>query len=1477
MRTIKRISLLVLGFVLILSQNAPYVFANEDPIEPEVILTAESIEGNTVTLQLTSTGNAEEFIVEFPDGATFDQEVTRSLNHVEASMQYDNENSTLTVVKEGGNFLFVAGNLPEGSNTFYVTAYHGGQEVAANEMIVTVTATVTPEDNTDINPENQEVTNNEETRQEDIVNMDDEIKESDQQNDSIISSEEGITNDEQISENEITDTQDTQESKPDENNDDDLILQSDDAELQSQAYIVPDGNLELYFNALEQEVVSGRTSNYQLDLKATGSQTRYENAELVVELPQSDEVNMIYPQIINGVPDDSLRIANVLPLYDEITQTLTYVIPELETGQSYRINIKATPELGTTPVSNLTTNQRIMTAQAQFTSLSTEETITATPDDIYIISDASVNINKVYQGAERTISGEKQEILGAPIANDYLKWELRVNVPKQNFGQSFLREGSKIIVRDLVPQELEFFPEDQTPGFMGVYDSTDRTITWEFDAPTFEQQALSTNSLFSENLNVTLRINSATPDYSFLTNQANVIIDVHKGENESLITRTDNASSTVEMGGVGINPGIVEGELYYGFHLGPSNGSGGSQDLSNAGDIPVVTDDASLTFLNWIHLSNNNLEYSYNGGPWTSGGQNLPLQNQILASGYQQYTMEYTIDSKLKLNRLGVFMPVDEWNVNSPLRYYSVTPATYIQFKVNGVWRAEYQFDFLPGQDFRLLNVIDYGVAENEHVEAYRYIVRDAPGTMSTGIFSYYDVYDGAVGLATNTVTYNYELNDGTRVWLRPWSDNHPDGPSSHGQRSVNIVGFMDTEPTVRTSINFVDGSDTVLNVDSNIQRGNNRIQVEFENTASSPDNVTGPVELVALLPPGVKLADLLNLTYTGSSSPPSYEVIGEVNGQLQVKFNFDVNRLLPGERITASFDVDVTRTAPSTLEMQVYGFSSNSNLQVPSNQGDTVARSVLELDANDLNGNDIFSDFRVKSENRYTILKSDNLLITKEVKGELDSEYSLFGYTTPDGDVNYRFNLTNTTGEVIEKFSFLDVLPSVGDLGITDNVPRGSQFEVLLKGPISFTDTLWEDQVTVLYSTAKNPSRSDLYSTVDFPNGASLPTDPAGAEIPDWLTETEVIDWSAIHSFKIVMNDGVEWLEGQNIVFEIEAIAPALPVDRSLLDPEAALEDRAAWNSFAVTTNGLLAVEPLRVGVVMEYDIEDPVVEKTVDGQTETLDLANRDQVFTWEVDYSFGNFIDGWDSVVLRDEVHELLEILAVRILDEAGNDISDTGTLTVTDNLVTFVPDKVDDSYSYLSGSVYTLEIDTSIRADVTNEELLPFIQGNGIPNQAELIIDDDPTLSNEVNVKPPGYAGLDVTKVDEETGEVLAGATFELRACASADTPAGDCTLVETLTTDASGIISFRDLPLGEYVLIETEAPDGYRLLTAPVRITLADADAGEIVERTVENSKNGWELPATGGIGALIYTLIGLILMAITAFALFRRKEQPVVQ
>lgn len=152
---------------------------------------------------------------------------------------------------------------------------------------------------------------------------------------------------------------------------------------------------------------------------------------------------------------------------------------------------------------------------------------------------------------------------------------------------------------------------------------------------------------------------------------------------------------------------------------------------------------------------------------------------------------------------------------------------------------------------------------------------------------------------------------------------------------------------------------------------------------------------------------------------------------------------------------------------------------------------------------------------------------------------------------------------------------------------------------------------------------------------------------------------------------------------------------------------------------------------------------------------------------------------------------------------------------------------------------------------------------------------------VTVKPV-EAGLVIQKVDEK-GNNLAGAVFELQDENGKVVTVEPGTLVKVNGEDFEGNltdleedenepgrITITGLKSGNYKLVETKAPQGYRLLTKAVDVELI---ADENVQIEVKNKKTGWNLPTTGGIGTVLFTAIGIALMAGALFMFLRRKNE----
>lgn len=105
----------------------------------------------------------------------------------------------------------------------------------------------------------------------------------------------------------------------------------------------------------------------------------------------------------------------------------------------------------------------------------------------------------------------------------------------------------------------------------------------------------------------------------------------------------------------------------------------------------------------------------------------------------------------------------------------------------------------------------------------------------------------------------------------------------------------------------------------------------------------------------------------------------------------------------------------------------------------------------------------------------------------------------------------------------------------------------------------------------------------------------------------------------------------------------------------------------------------------------------------------------------------------------------------------------------------------------------------------------------------------------------------------------------------------------LTSNAEGQFEIKGLEYGTYYLEEKTAPAGYAKLNGPIEFevkegsyTSFDCDINYEQDQTQTDAKcvanKKVSIPQTGGIGTVIFTVVGVMLMVGAAFALKRRKE-----
>ena len=399
---------------------------------------------------------------------------------------------------------------------------------------------------------------------------------------------------------------------------------------------------------------------------------------------------------------------------------------------------------------------------------------------------------------------------------------------------------------------------------------------------------------------------------------------------------------------------------------------------------------------------------------------------------------------------------------------------------------------------------------------------------------------------------------------------------------------------------------------------------------------------------------------------------------------------------------------------------------------------------------------------------------------------------------------------------------------------------------------------------------------------------------LPDYTVVTGTDGRGSFSLTKNAMPDGVY------LVVEREHAAISAPVEPFYVILPATATDGSGWE-YEVT------VQP-KNEVKGDVDIEKDVI--SIGNDKASVDAYAP---HTWIIGAAVPVDLAMGKSYVISDTLDARLDFLGnVRVQAEHGTDNTVVPTvltegedyvLTVTDN-DSLTEGKLRDSFTVAltrsgmqkaaaaAGENYAAwRIRVYFDAQINANAAL----GEEIPNRAELDYTNSVGFDFDVESDIPRVCtgGAGRVKVDgDEEKTTLSGAEFRLYRAAQesesglrlegVDVPVVAVSFfdnaellggkVTSVTTGADGKASFCGLAYGTYYLVETKAPAGYNLLTVPVELVIDGSSHGAERAVTVIN-RSGVELPETGGAGTVIFTVVGLAMMAAAGVLLVLQKKK----
>lgn len=313
-------------------------------------------------------------------------------------------------------------------------------------------------------------------------------------------------------------------------------------------------------------------------------------------------------------------------------------------------------------------------------------------------------------------------------------------------------------------------------------------------------------------------------------------------------------------------------------------------------------------------------------------------------------------------------------------------------------------------------------------------------------------------------------------------------------------------------------------------------------------------------------------------------------------------------------------------------------------------------------------------------------------------------------------------------------------------------------------------------------------------------------------------------------------------------------------------------------------------IDVYLKGKTPDP--EKTINNKK--YDSAQVGDIVDFKVESMVPN-MTGYDKYyyVFKDTMTEGLTVSEdkLNLVVKIGGTVVNTSeyTLTVDGTNRTFT---VSFNDFYAKHAKDANESLTFTYSAVVNEKAIN--DTNTSTNKAEVSYGNNPgnlTKGDPSEVKVLTHT-LKINKVDEQN-KSLAGAEFALYRenvgkgklefvdegkgiyrIATTD----DVTTTDTLVSPEEGVITVKGLSEGHYVIEETKAPDGYAKLKNTITKTISvgeNAPQTVTVEEKVTNKTESW-LPETGGMGTVIFTVVGVVgVLAIlsTYFKKGKKREE----
>jgi len=284
------------------------------------------------------------------------------------------------------------------------------------------------------------------------------------------------------------------------------------------------------------------------------------------------------------------------------------------------------------------------------------------------------------------------------------------------------------------------------------------------------------------------------------------------------------------------------------------------------------------------------------------------------------------------------------------------------------------------------------------------------------------------------------------------------------------------------------------------------------------------------------------------------------------------------------------------------------------------------------------------------------------------------------------------------------------------------------------------------------------------------------------------------------------------------------------------------------------------------EVDANTVAAGDTVDFKLNSTVPENLKEIIKYEVGAEGDEFADGTAEGTYTLTFHDQMDVAFVNptgYVVKIGNKELTTGQYTIrTENLADGCDFEIDLDLAALYNNEVITDTDLGI-TPITVTYTATLAKGTtagDYHNTAWVTFPDDESAHDIVTVETFKIKIFKYDQANPETG--LAGAEFILTD--------NEGTVIATVTSGEDGYAVIDGLDAGTYVLTETEAPDGYVKSDTPLTIVIPnDADSENVVNVKFANS----QIPHTGGSGTLMFTIGGVVIIAMAGVLLLASRKK----